>query len=83
MTWEEDHIQNRLRMLVARFPRVERWLGRWDFRLRQRRVFSWPRTPPRAALARSMLQIRLIASTREISSRAYSCIVKMKLRVCG
>lgn len=39
--------------------------------------------PLRAALARSMLQIRLIASTREISSRAYSCIVKMKLRVCS
>ena len=45
----------------------------------EKKDLSLPQRPPRMAFARSMLQMRLIASTREMSSRAYSCIVKMKL----
>ena len=71
----------RLRISVAvdRRARAGRPLRRSRPQPQARSDLKRPQRPPRAAFARSMLQIRFMASTREMSSRAYSCRVKMKL----
>ena len=67
---ELGDLQKRFLILEAVFT----WPGRLPRRPKEgpSLALSCLHNPPRAALARSILQMRPIASTREISSRAYT-----------
>lgn len=64
------NVQKRLLTLVDRLPRPAR-SGRRPIE-EPTKLLSCLHSPPRATSASSILQMRLIASTREMSSRAYS-----------